>query len=179
MQCTSKEMTIFIQSLCLREKAILFSAERGIYRGKIFSEGAWSALCSHSCGAGNFTLQHRPQLQPYHSISINASKTLTHKVYRWEKHYFSGTRNGFFLCFFFCAPELWLLFSFQKSLYQILWRLFEWKTIGWVVAFSRSFSSMATQRNYYKNSLPAYLSLMIMANGTLINNGVHIYKQSL
>lgn len=116
MQCTSKEMTIFIQSLCLREKAILFSAERGIYRGKIFSEGAWSALCSHSCGAGNFTLQHRPQLQPYHSISINASKTLTHKVYRWEKHYFSGTRNVYLFFFFFVLLNCDFYFLF-RSLY--------------------------------------------------------------
>lgn len=30
-----------------------------------------------------------------------------------------------------------------------------------------------------KNSLQAYLHLVIIANGTLNNNGVHIYKQSL
>ena len=48
---------------------------------------------------------------------------------------------------------------------------------GLVVAFSQPFSRMATQRNYYKNSLQAYLSLMIMALSIIM--GCTFIKQSL
>lgn len=85
----------------------------------------------------------------------------------------------FFSCFSFLVVLPNCDFYFILDLFSILDLNEDYSNgncFGLVVAFSRSFSRMATQRNYYKNSLQANLS---NDNGTLNNNGVHIYKQSL
>lgn len=92
MQCYLREMTIFIQSFCSHQKAILFSPNGyKIFSGaQLIQRSLFGLLWRIQSDSGV------PGVQPCNSISINASQTLTHKVEGQEKYH--STQKGSVFC---------------------------------------------------------------------------------
>lgn len=92
MQCYLRKMTIFIQSFCSHQKAILFSPNGyKIFSGaQLIQRSLFRLLWRIQSDSGV------PGVQPRNSISINASQTLTHKVEGQEKYH--STQKGSVFC---------------------------------------------------------------------------------